>query len=155
MDEGGNTAALQGLSAEELLQRPVRLNGIYLGRPVDLVFDTRGSARAIGFEVLCGDDSRRFLPLAAASLRHDQIGVDSTLALLERAEFAFYRERGSTLKGLRGSLVSRAGEVLGLLEDIEVGSDGAVQHVLVANGHGEERVAYDPSLELRARSSAA
>ena len=49
-------------SATELLQLPVQLHGIRLGRPVDLLFDPT-EWRALGFVVLCGDESRRFLAI--------------------------------------------------------------------------------------------
>lgn len=46
---------MRGLSADELLRLPVRLHGIRLGRPVDLILDT-GSMRALGLDVRCGDE---------------------------------------------------------------------------------------------------
>ncbi len=61
-------------SATELLQLPVQLHGIRLGRPVDLLLDP-AEWRALGFVVLCGDESSRFLVFAAADLREDAIEV--------------------------------------------------------------------------------
>ena len=92
---------MRGLSADSLLRLPVRVRGIQLGRPVDLILDAQGE-RAIGLDVLCGDDTHRFLPLAAAEVRDDHLAVASALTLLAGAELDFYRGRGSTLRQLRG-----------------------------------------------------
>jgi hypothetical protein len=97
---------MRGLSAESLLQLPVRVRGIQLGRPVDLILDEQG-ARAIGLDVLCGDDTHRFLPLAAVEVHEDHIGVNSALTLLTQSELDFYRGRGSTLRDLRARLGAR------------------------------------------------
>ena len=51
--------------AGELLRLPVRTNGIEIGRPVDVIVDPARN-RALGFDVLCRDESHRFLPLSAA-----------------------------------------------------------------------------------------
>ena len=93
---------MRGRPAEELLRLPVRLHGIQLGRPVDLILDLVGE-RALGLDVLCGDDVHRFLPLAAATVGDDEITVRSALTLLEEAELAFYRSRASELSALRGA----------------------------------------------------
>jgi hypothetical protein len=91
---------MRGLTGEELLQRPVRVRGIELGRLVDLILDPAGR-RVIGFDVLCGDGEHRFLPLAAAESHFDEIAVRSSLTLPDGAELSFYRERGTTLTVLR------------------------------------------------------
>ena len=69
-------------SATELLQLPVRLHGIRLGRPVDLLLDPF-EWRAIGLVILCGDESSRFLVFAAADLLEAAIDVSSAFLLLE------------------------------------------------------------------------
>ena len=69
---------MRGLSAESLLQLPVRVRGIQLGRPVDVILDAQG-ARALGLDVLCGDDTHRFLPLAAVEVGEDHLAVSSAL----------------------------------------------------------------------------
>jgi hypothetical protein len=89
-----------GLTGDELLQRPVRLRGIQLGRAVDVILDATGR-RVIGFDVLCGDGEHRFLPIAAADTHPDEIAVTSSLTLLGGDELSFYRERGTTLTALR------------------------------------------------------
>jgi hypothetical protein len=110
-------------SATELLQLPVRLHGIRLGRPVDVLLDV-SEWRALGFVVLCGDESLRFLVFAAADLQDDAIAVPSALLLLEDVEF--YRDRSRSLRdalggGLRDLLVLPDGQVEALVVD---GKDG-------------------------------
>ena len=105
-------------SATELLQLPVRLNGIRLGRPVDLLLDP-AEWRALGFVVLCGDESSRFLVFAAADLREDAIDVSSALLLLEDVEF--YRDRSRSLRDLLGTE----------LRDLLVTPDGSVEALVV------------------------
>jgi hypothetical protein len=103
-------------SATELLQLPVRLHGIRLGRPVDLLLDPV-EWRTLGFVVLCGDESCRFLPFAAADVEDDVINVQSALLLLEDVEF--YRQRSRSLRDLlrgklRDLLVTPAGSVVSI-----------------------------------------
>jgi hypothetical protein len=105
-------------SATELLQLPVQLHGIRLGRPVDLLLDA-AEWRALGFVVLCGDESSRFLVFAAADLREDAIVVSSALLLLE--DVGFYRDRSRSLRDLLG----------GELRDLLVMPDGSVEALVV------------------------
>src|SRR4051794_1875425 len=105
-------------SATELLQLPVQLHGIRLGRPVDLLLDPV-DWRALGFVVLCGDESSRFLVFAAADLREDAIDVSSALLLLEDVEF--YRDRSRSLRDLLGVE----------LRDLLVTPDGSVEALVV------------------------
>jgi len=101
-------------SATELLQLPVQLHGIRLGQPVDLRLDP-AEWRALGFVVLCGDESTRFLAFAAADLREDAIAVSSALLLLEGVDF--YRDRLRSLRALLG----------GELRDLLLRPDGSVE----------------------------
>jgi hypothetical protein len=101
-------------SATELLQLPVQLHGIRLGRPVDLLLDPT-EWRVLGFVVLCPDESSRFLALAAADLHEDTIEVSSALLLLEDVDF--YRDRSQSLRDLLG----------GELRDLLVAPDGSVE----------------------------
>ena len=103
-------------SATELLQLPVQLHGIRLGRPVDLLLDPT-DWRALGFVVLCGDESSRFLVFAAADLTEDAIDLPSALVLLEDVEF--YRNRSRSLRDLLGGEVG----------DLLVSPDGRVDPV--------------------------
>jgi hypothetical protein len=90
----------RGVTAEALLKLPVRIRGIHLGWPVDVILDASGG-RALGLDVLCGDETHRFLPLAAAEVSADSIEVGSALTLLTDVELEFYRSRGSTLREQR------------------------------------------------------
>jgi hypothetical protein len=105
-------------SATELLQLPVRLHGIRLGRPVDLLLDPF-EWRAIGLVVLCGDESSRFLVFAAADLLEAAIDVSSAFLLLEDVEF--YRDRSRSLRDLLGDE----------LRDLLVRPDGSVEALVV------------------------
>ena len=89
-------------SAAESLQLPVQLRGIQLGRPVDILLDLEGW-NVLGFVVLCGDESRRFLPYAAAVVSDEAIAVGSALMLLEDA--GFYEQRGVSFRSLLGTEV--------------------------------------------------
>ena len=115
-------------SAMELLQLPVQLREIRLGRPVDLLLDAR-DWRVLGFVVLCGDESLRFLAYAAAGSTEDEIAVPSALLLLE--DVAFYRKRSRSLRALLGSAVASEGRHVGPLHDLCVAPDGNVLGLLV------------------------
>jgi sporulation protein YlmC with PRC-barrel domain len=128
-----------GLTGDELLRLPVRLHGIQLGTPTDVILDL-DAERAIGLEVRCGDDVHRFLPLATANLGPGEIAVHSALILLEEPELAFYRERGTTLRSLRGLAVDRAGVRVGRCADVVLGDGGAIEALLVDDGSGASRV---------------
>jgi hypothetical protein len=119
------------LSAKELLLLPVQFNGIRLGRPVDLLLDA-GAWRALGFVVLCGDESRRFLPFAAADLEPDGIGVPSALLLLENVDF--YQGRTRSLRELLGGAVVSGREELGELRDLLLAVDGGAEALVVEHG---------------------
>jgi uncharacterized protein YrrD len=84
-------------AVRHLLQRPVKLRGVQVGRVVDVIFDP-DSERVVGFEVRCRDRRHRFLPAAAASHIDDAIAIDSPFTLLDADELDFYRQRGKTLR---------------------------------------------------------
>jgi len=113
-------------SAIELLQLPVQLHGIRLGRPVDVLLDA-DEWRALGFVVLCGDESLRFLVFAAADVEADAIRVQSALMLLEDVEF--YRARSRSLRELL-----KPGEV----RDLLVAPNGSVDALLLHDGSSVE-----------------
>ena len=102
-------------SAEDLLSLPVRMSGIELGRPVDLLID-RERPRALGFDVLCGDRARRFLPFVVATFRDDAIEIDSPFLLLDFAQVDFYRHEATTLWERNGDG-----------REVIVGEDGTIQ----------------------------
>lgn len=123
---------MSGLRGSQLLRLPVRTNGIGLGRPVDLILDLPGT-HVVGFDVLCGDDVHRFLPLAACVVRDSEVHVESALMLLDDVGLSFYRERGRPLRLLRGAPVTLAGATIGPLEDVVLDAHGAVCAYVVAD----------------------
>jgi hypothetical protein len=107
------------LSAAALLRLPVRLHGIQLGHPTDLLFDIE-SWHALGFVVHCGDESVRFLPWAASQPSGEEIAVGSALMLLE--DVAFYAKRSTSFRSLVGGELPLGG----VLRDVLIGDAGAV-----------------------------
>jgi hypothetical protein len=118
---------MRALSAESLLGLPVRLRGIRLGRPVDLLLDP-AEWRVLGFDVRCGDGTSRFLAWTTVRLGEEALDVDSALLLLEDVDF--YRTRARSLRVLRGAETE-----LGPLRDVVVAEDGAVVEVVVGQRH--------------------
>jgi sporulation protein YlmC with PRC-barrel domain len=88
---------MERVTGRDLLSLPVRLHGIELGRPIDVIVD-RDTQRVLGLEVHCRDGTDRFLPLAAMRIRDGEIAVASALTLMD--EVAFYRARGRALGNL-------------------------------------------------------
>jgi hypothetical protein len=105
--------------AENLLSLPVLVQGIELGRPVDLVVD-HDLSRVLGFDVLCGDQAHRFLPFAVAGITDETIEIQSPFLLLDFGQVDFYREQATTLRELNGE----AG-------DLVVAPDGRIESVTV------------------------
>lgn len=87
---------MRGRAASELLSLPVRLHGIQLGTPVDALLDARAD-RLLGFEVLCGDGARRFLPFSVARVRADEIALESALTLIDERDVEYYRRNSRRL----------------------------------------------------------
>jgi hypothetical protein len=137
-------------TGDELLALPVRLHGIQLGRPVDLLLD-RDAHRAVGLDVLCGDDVHRFLPLPTAAVGRGEIRILSPLVLLEQRELDFYRSRTLALSRVRGTAVERNGRQLGLLRDVVVAEDGRVVAAIV----DEDRIPFDVGLRFATRRRSA
>jgi hypothetical protein len=121
------------LSAEALLRLPVRLRGIAIGRPVDVIVDLDGR-RALGLDLLCRDDTHRFLPLSAASFGRDEIAVSSALTLLSEGELAFYRRQARTLRELRGARVRDGRREIGRLQDVLIAPDGDFTEFVLEDG---------------------
>jgi hypothetical protein len=151
---GHDVVAMRPIRADELLALPVRLHGIQLGRPVDLLLD-RGAPRALGFDLLCGDAVHRFLPLATASLGDGALTIASPLVLLEEDELEFYRDRALSLGSLRGRIVERRGRPVGALVDVVVGEGGALVDAIVETEAGEERLPFDDTVRFRPGSRSA
>jgi hypothetical protein len=136
------------LSAEELLQFPVRLDGIDVGRAVDLIVDPL-QQRALGLDVLCRDDVHRFLPLAATDVRESEIRVTSPFALMDDHGFAFYRGSASSLRQLKGMHVARGKHDLGEIRDIVVSASGEIEAFVVASDGRGVTVPIEPTLSIQ------
>ena len=104
---------VRGQRASSFLRAPVLVRGIRLGEVENVLLDA-DEPRILGFDVLCGDGSNRFLPFATARLHGSGIEIDSTLTLLDSRELEFYRSRGRSLARAPG------------LSDALVESDGAL-----------------------------
>jgi len=142
---------MRELTGAKLLALPVRLHGIQLGRPVDLLLD-RETLRTVGLDVLCGDEVHRFLPLLTATVSDDEIAILSPLVLLEEDELHFYRSKTFALSTLRGRSVQRKGRDLGALGDVVIDPAGELVAVVVAG----QRIVSDGELRFAAnRRSAA
>jgi sporulation protein YlmC with PRC-barrel domain len=135
------------VNVEELLRAPVLLRGIRLGQPVDVIFD-RERRRAVGLEVHCGDESRRFLPLSVVRIALGTIDVASPFVMIEEPELAFYAKRGATLSALRRANVLVHGRSVGKLADIVLDDDGMIRELVVLTESGRETIAYEPQVEL-------
>ena len=130
-------------TGDELLRLPVRLHGLQVGRPVDVLLDP-DAQRAVGLDLLCGDDVHRFLPLPTAAVGREEIRIMSPFVLLEQHELDFYRSRTLALGGLRGRPVERKGRSLGALQDVVVAEDGQLVAAIVAG----KRVPFDAALRF-------
>jgi hypothetical protein len=116
---------MRALSAEATLRLPVRLHGIPLGRAIDILLD-RTAWRVLGFVVLCGDATTRFVAWPAVTVRPDEeIAVASALMLLEDVEF--YRSRGRSFRELVGRPID-GDDPLG---DLSLAPDGHVEELVV------------------------
>ena len=144
---------MRGRPTAEVLRLPVRVRGIQLGRPSDVLVDL-AAERVLGLDVLCGDDVHRFLPLAATTLHDDEIAVSSALTMLEEGELAFYRDRAGSLSALRGVELTRDGRTVGRLRDLVVGDGGALEAVLVDVDGAVERIDPAGGLTVKAASAA-
>ncbi len=133
------------MTGSEILHLPVLMHGIQLGRPVDLLVDL-DAGRAVGLDVLCGDDEHRFLPLATAAVESEAIEIESALMLLDAAQLAFYRDRAKSLRALRGGVVEQGDRRIGSLRDVRVDADGALVELELEGGGS---VAYSPDLLIR------
>ena len=130
-------------TGDELLGLPVRLHGLQVGRPVDLLLDP-DALRAVGLDLLCGDEVHRFLPLQTAAIGDEGIRILSPFVLLEQRELEFYRSRALALGRLRGRPVERHGRKVGLLQDVVVAEDGQLVAAIVEN----ERIPFDAALRF-------
>ena len=151
-ESGHEGRGMKELSGDALLGLAVRLHGVHLGRPVDILLDRDGE-RVVGLDVLCGDELHRFLPLPTAAIGDDGITIHSPLVLLEEDELAFYRARAFSLSSLRGHAVQRKGRDVGKLRDVVLRTDGELVTAILDGGR---RVPFDGTLRFApARRTAA
>lgn len=136
------------LAVSSSLQLPVRLRGVQLGRPTDLLLDTR-AWQALGFAVRCPDESTRFLPYAACQPSGDEIAVGSALLLLEGV--TFYEKRGVSYRSLLGGDVIGAG----VLRDVLLGAGGAVELLEVERDGRRRRAPAAGAVVVPTRATAA
>jgi hypothetical protein len=87
---------MRGRRASSLLHAPLLVRGIRLGEVESVLLDAQTS-RILGFDVLCGDGTNRFLPFSTARASGGALEIDSTLTLLDRRELDFYRGRSRPL----------------------------------------------------------
>lgn len=138
-----------------LLELPVRLHGLQLGQPSDLLLD-RDAMRAVGIDIVCGDKAHRFLPFPTATIGDEAITITSPLVLLEADQLSFYRSRSLTLSALRGRTVRRGGTTLGILRDVILSADGELSAVLVERDGSTDRIPFNEKLHFAsARRTAA
>ena len=139
---------MERLSAAAVLQLPVRLHGIYLGRPTDVLVDT-GTWQALGFVVHCGDESVRFLPFGASQVHEEEIAVHSALMLLE--DVGFYRQRSASYRSLLDGEVDGRGA----LQDLVLGDGGRVEELEVERDGERVRVPASGATIVPTRATAA
>jgi hypothetical protein len=123
------------MTGDELLRRPVRVHGIHVGRPVDLLLHPI-EPQALGLDVLCGDDRHRFLPFSAAEVTERHVEAASPLVLLDLRDGSFYRREARSLNALRGTPLRDRSS----LQDVVLAPDWAISGLVL---DGDERVPLD------------
>lgn len=123
------------ITGDDLLRRPVRVHGIHLGRPVDLLLHPT-EPKGLGLDVLCGDDRHRFLPFSASVLTERHVEAASPLVLLDLRDESFYRREARSLNGLRGTPLRDRSS----LKDVVLARDWTISELVL---DGDERVPLD------------
>jgi len=136
------------LSAAACLRLPVRLHGIQLGHPTDLLFDVE-AWHVVGLVVRCGDESVRFLPWAASQPSEEEIAVGSALMLLEDVEF--YVKRSVSFRAIAGRELALGG----VLRDILIGGAGAVTELEIERDGELRRIPPEGTRVAPTRATAA
>jgi hypothetical protein len=116
----------------------VRVHGIQLGRPVDVLLHPQ-EPHVLGLDVLCGDDRHRFLPLSAATVGPEALEASSPLVLLDLRDDSFYRRESRPLSRLRGSSIGPGRS----LQDVVLGDDWAIAELVLEDRGGASRVPLD------------
>ena len=83
---------MDDVEGRAVLGLSVRIHEIDVGRIADVLVGEDGVP--LGFEVLCGDGARRFLPAGAVKIGDDGIHLSTPLALLDDEDAEFYRRHG-------------------------------------------------------------
>jgi PRC-barrel domain len=141
-------------SGRELLATRLRLHGIQLGQPADLLLD-RETLRVVGLDIACGDGAHRYLPFPVAVVKDKELAISSPLVLLEEDELGFYRTRTFAYSSLRGRPVEVAGVVAGKLVDIVIDSAGELVAVIVDDNGRTRRIPFEDSVRLAPASRSA
>ena len=123
------------ITGDELLRRPVRVHGIHVGQPVDVLLHPT-EPQALGLDVLCGDDLHRYLPLSAAEVTERHVEAFSPLVLLDLREGSFYRREARSLNGLRGTPLRDRSS----LQDVVLAPDWTISELVL---DADERVPLD------------
>ncbi|HEX3256136.1 MAG TPA: hypothetical protein VHQ96_10115 [Gaiellaceae bacterium] len=133
-----------GLHAGAVESRPVCFADIRLGVVVDVLLDD-ALERVLGFDVLCGDRARRYLPLAACEVGETAVAVPSALVLMKQ-ELDFYRQRARAFTAVRGFPARRGGKDLGTVSDLVFGADGSLLELVLDTDGEAAHVAPGPEL---------
>jgi hypothetical protein len=127
---------MRGLTGEKLRRLPVRLRGILLGRPADLILHP-SAPRLLGLDVLCGDGTHRFLPSSASTVREGEIEVSSPFVLLDLPPDSLYRSQARLLSRLVGTTLGDDGAVL---RDVVLGPGWTIDELVLEDARGRRRV---------------
>ena len=114
-----------GGSVGEVLNRSVRIHGIDVGEPVDVLLDPDLRC-VLGLEVHCRDGVNRFLPWLAGELQPDELLVELPVALLDGPQLEYYREQALALNALRRLPVDGFDTPAARVEDVVVDARGRV-----------------------------
>lgn len=153
-DASGTIASVTLRSGRDLLALRLRLHGIQLGQPADLLLD-RESLRVVGLDIACGDGAHRYLPLAVAVVKDAEIAISSPLVLLEEDELGFYRTRTFAYSSLRGRPVEVGRAPVGRLVDIVIDGAGELVEVLVDDDGRMRRIPFGESVHFAPASRSA
>jgi hypothetical protein len=141
-----------GFRAQELLRLAVRVGDIEVGKVVDVLVDSVGG-RVLGVDILCRDESHRFLSLNAAEIGDGVIVAGSPFTLLAEDQLDFYRKRATTFRTLRGTPVHVHGRNVGPLADVIATPDGEITELVVANGRSRSHYRWDDTLRISASAA--
>ena len=126
----------------EVLNRPVRIRGIDVAEPVDVLLDPELRC-VLGFEVHCRDGVNRFLPWLASELEPEQLSVELPVTLLDGPQLDYYREHSLALNALRRLPVAGLDGSAARVEDVIVDSRGLVQALVLADRDRTRAIAPD------------